>query len=260
MQKRRLNHTPGHRITFKKPEGWVPDGDRNRCQAWSRQNGRQCYNSPKQFDKWCRMHYKSGIGAPGNKFALKYGLYEVGLHEDEKELWPHLKTGDLTDEINLCRLNLRRHCRAQKLWEEQRGHYNSAVRAMVEEAVGTTAAAEFFHLETVEVKDGTKPVHVGEGIVEQEPFKENKVIRRRTDFAAEIKSLVRTIRSLEETQLKLMEEGGGEDYARRLADDIRAFGDTASTTLPGGVEFGGPLINGGGIAPPVQPPTQKRTL
>lgn len=243
MQKRKLNHVAEHKLAFRKPPGWEPNGDPGQCQAWSKQNARQCHNPPKTLGKWCRMHYK--VGPPmGDKRAWRYGLYEDGLHEHEKEIWTHLKTGDLTDEIGFCRISLRRYCIAQVMWEQQRGHYNVQLHDDVEGLLGTAAASDFFELDHMEIKSGERVVGNAEEGYSTEPVKEIKVIRRKKDFAKEIKALVRTIRGLEETQASLMAEAGGEDYARRLVDDIRAFGAGVSNTMPGGLMFGGAPVGG----------------
>ena len=124
------------------------------------------------------------------------------------------------------------------MWESQKGIFNEQVRQGIKAALGSTVAAELFNVESIELKEAVITAQVvadGEDIpiTLSTPTAETKVIRRKMDFSAEILKYARLIISLEEMQLKLMEEGGGEDYARRLANDIREFGDAALATLPG---------------------------
>lgn len=180
-----------------------------------------------------------GTGVPpGVKNALKYGLYSVGHTEEEKSLYPHMKIGTLDDEIRNARLMLRRACKAQLLWEYQKGIFNEQIRQGVKAALGSTTAAELFHVDTVEIKEGIITADVvadGEDIPVQigTPVSETKIIRRKADFSAEILKYTKLVMKLEQTQHQLMQEGSGEDYARQLAEDLRAFGDNALSTMPG---------------------------
>jgi hypothetical protein len=160
------------------------------------------------------------------------------MTEEEKLIYPHMEMGNVEEEAKQARLMLRRACKAQLMWEHQRGVFNEYIRQNVKAALGNTVAAELFSIDSIELKEG---VLTADMVVDGEevpiavgaPTSETKVIRKRTDFSAEIVKYTRLIVTLEETQLKLREQGGGEDYARRLADDIRLFGDNAMGTLPG---------------------------
>ncbi len=182
---------------------------------------------------------KGGPGIPdGVKIALKHGLYSVGMHEEEKKLWPHMQMGNVEHEAKHARIMLRRACKAQLMWERQRGMFNEQVRQNVKAALGHATAAELFSLESMEIKEGMLAADmVVEGeevpIAVPTPTSETKVVHKRTDYSTEIVKYTRLIIALEETQLKLMQEGSGEDYARQLAEDLRLFGDNAMGTMPG---------------------------
>lgn len=177
-------------------------------------------------------------GPPGNTNAVTTCFYIQGFTEEEKKDLAHVKMGNVQDELMVARTMLARACRAQLMWERQKGMFNEQVRMSVKAALGNTVAAELFSVESIELKEGILTADViadGEEIPVQisTPTSETKVIRRKTDFSAEIVRYARLVISLEETQLKLMEEGSGEDYVRKLAEDIRAFGDAAMGLMPG---------------------------
>jgi hypothetical protein len=180
---------------------------------------------------------KGGPGAPpGNRRPLTHGFYTDAFTEGEKEDLAHVKMGNVHDELLVARTMLARGCRAQLMWERQKGIFNEQVREGVKAALGSTVAAELFHVESVEIKEGMTAAYMvkdGEEPMEPTPVQETKVIRRKTDFSAEILKYAKLIMALEETQLRLMDEGSGEDYARKLAEDIREFGDAAMALMPG---------------------------
>ena len=181
-------------------------GDRGPCKNWAMPNGR------------CRMHGGKSTGAPkGSKNATTYGIYTVGIKEDEKPLWEDIKIGSLDDELRLLRLQLMRAVKAQKEFEEDDENSERG-------------------FENHELSSATETIKVGKKKVKE--TKKSSKVRKRPDFRRIIYELTGRIADLE-TKRALILEGGGDDIPKMeelgkdMAEALDGFDSAPGATQAG---------------------------
>ena len=81
--------------------------------------GTPCKRPPLAGKRRCRLHGGASTGAgnparPGNRNALKHGLYSDRLTDDEKALLEQIQVGSLDEEIRLARVLLMRTMEAEE--------------------------------------------------------------------------------------------------------------------------------------------------
>ena len=230
---------------------WTEDNrkkpPRSKCELPSRQTGIPCRNWAMPNGR-CRLHGGKNVPPPkGSKRALKHGLYSKGVLKDEEGLLPHIKLGSLDEEISMLKLKLRRAYIAQKLWMEQRGlvekeieaEYDSfdndeeppkrrLVRTVEELEAKRAGLSNFFPISTVETS--RSKVYDQEGNPHYNYSK--KILKKKEDYSAEIKSLSRLIAHLEMRRKELLSQS--EDTVKNLVKGFRDFAEQAEQTLPGG--------------------------
>jgi len=216
----------------------------SRCDLPSRQTGKPCKNWAMPNGR-CRLHGGKNVPPPkGSKRALKHGLYAKGILKDEEGLLPQDKLGSLDEELNMLRLKLRRAYIAQRMWMEQRGHIQEQidiepddlvvkppsrlVRSLEELEAKKLGVDDFFFVSTVE-NTKTK-MHDEAGVAHYNYSK--KVLKKKEDYSAEIKSLSRLIAHLEMRRKDLSDQS--EDTIKNLVKEFRDFASQAEQTLPGG--------------------------
>ena len=94
---------------------------KTQCGAKTRA-GTPCNRSPLAGKRRCRLHGGASTGAgrparPGNRNALKHGLYSDRLTDEEKALLEMMPVGSLDEEIRLARVLLMRTMEAEEMEE-----------------------------------------------------------------------------------------------------------------------------------------------
>jgi len=140
------------------------------CQAFGLENGR------------CRMHGGTNKGAPGNRNAVKHGIYAAYFTDAEKQTLDEIKLGEVDQELRLCRVRLMRALKAEQ--------DNGARPELLEVVVKTEPGAD------------------GEG---QGATKTGERRFKRTDYVSIIDRLMGRIESLERTRAELLKAGAGEE-------------------------------------------------
>ena len=196
------------------------------CAAWAMANGR------------CRMHGGKSTGPKdrekaaesqrGNSNAERHGLYAVGMYPTEMDIYGTIAVGSLEDEIKMTKLLLRRACRAQLMWEMARGEISRASNSTVRDKMLESGLWDVDELTT---ETGIAGVTKEGEIVD---IDKQRIVRRKTSFADEIRHYERLLAKLEETHARLQEADTDEDMVARLAEDLRAFTDNAGKLMPGG--------------------------
>ena len=202
------------------------------CKRWAMPNGR------------CRLHGGKAPDPPpapkGHKRSLVHGLYSSGLTQEEKTLYKSIKIDELDDELRMLKLKLRKAYKAQRMWEEQQ---QSKVKRRLIRSIEMKERLEEIipDLMTIRIEKSTesRPIFAGldenkDPIISYLTTTKRKVIRRKTDFSAEIIKLSNTIARLAIRRKELLETAKGEDLVKKLVKDFRTFADDAAETLPGG--------------------------
>lgn len=219
--------------------GKVIDPVRPRCGAHSKRSGKPCRNWAMPNGR-CRMHGGTSTGPTaagrakiseinkGNKNAENLGLYADGMHPHEQDIYGMVAVGDLQHEIRMTRLMLKRAYRAQFIWEAVRGQIARTREHGIKEAMLESGLWDIDELVTETGTTGFDKDGIPQDIDKQ------RVVRRKTDFNAEIRQYAKLLDRLENTQRQLLEGASDADLVARLAEDLRAFNDNAVGTLPGG--------------------------
>lgn len=228
---------PGNNGPDTDADGKVIDPVRPRCGAHSRRTGRPCRNWAMANGR-CRLHggkstgpkdkEKASASKLGNKHTVEHGLYAVGMHPEEKDIYGTIAIGSLQDEIKMTKLLLRRACRAQLLWEVARGEINATENHSVREVM---IESGLYDVDELITETGVAGVDKEGNIID---IDKQRIARRKTSFADEIRHYERLLAKLEETHARLQEAGTDEDTVARLAEDLRAFTDNAGALMPGG--------------------------
>lgn len=149
------------------------------CGAKSR-SGIPCQSRPVNGKNRCRMHGGNNPGQPkGCKNARKYGIYEAGLTDAEKETYFEIPLGNLDHEIRVIKIQLARALKAQQ---------ESTSKSFVQKDTKTVSETRTDN--TLEREEKT---------------------RREPDFARIINSFTGRITSLENTRAAILSEGVTDD-------------------------------------------------
>lgn len=215
----------GARCEAKKRDGSL-------CQNWAMPNGR------------CRLHGGKAVPAPkGSQRALKHGLYAKGFINDELKILPHIRLGNIDDEIKLLKIKLRRAWTAQRMWEEKHKEIQEKAKGDDNQIEGFVRRSKrrltrslnkpsidsHYRLESVETT--VAKVHDREGV--EHTNRSVKAVTKKEDYSQEIKHLTRLISNLEATRAKDL-GGSGSEGLRSLVEEFREFSNEAAETLPGG--------------------------
>jgi hypothetical protein len=181
----------------------------------------------------CRLHGGKSTGpspenAAGNSNALQHGLYSVGMHPHEMDIYGTIEIGTMKDEIKITKLLLRRACRAQLMWELARGEISRAGGSTVRDKMLESGLWDVDELTT---ETGVAGIDKEGNIVD---IDKQRIVRRKTSFTDEIRHYERLLAKLEETHARLQEGAGDEDMVARLAEDLRDFTNNAGPLMPGG--------------------------
>jgi len=144
------------------------------CKRYARENGR------------CNLHGGKSTGAPGNKNALKFGIYSQGIKESEEDLWRQIEVGTLDDEIKIMKIQLARAVKAQREFEEEI------------ETAGSDKGKTGFELSEIKASD-------------LDGKKRKEVIKKRPDFRKIIYTLSGRIGKLEAQRKNISEDGGNNE-------------------------------------------------
>ena len=76
------------------------------CTAKAKQTGERYKDHASHGKKVCYIHGGApGFGAqPGNKNALKHGIYSKSICENDQVLWNYIPTDSIDDEIKIAKL------------------------------------------------------------------------------------------------------------------------------------------------------------
>ncbi|KKN33856.1 hypothetical protein LCGC14_0799360 [marine sediment metagenome] len=220
------------------------------CGAHSRRSGKPCRNGAMNNGR-CRMHGGTNTDPKpaynGAKqwetAAITHGIYaDVGLHDEEYPIYPGIiqQLGTLDEELNMARVKLRRCYRAQLHWEQVKDELSGALG---DSGLYMQIALDnhILELDELNTKDGSVYVPSGEEGVpgEIKDVSTTRMRRKIHDYSLEIQQYTKLIRSLEATRVDLLAAGtGGEDYVRKLSEDLRDFQEGTTDSMPGGAEFG----------------------
>lgn len=141
-----------------------------------------------EFPHRCRRHGGCASPKPGNTNALKHGIYSEALMDGEREIYDAITVGDLTHEIKITKIRLRRALRAERDQHLLLANSDTAEQQKALTLESTDADTE----------------RVGGGLPR---VTKTRVVRRATDFGEVINRLVNQLVKLE-SQRVLM--GGGE--------------------------------------------------
>ena len=159
----------------------------------TRDGHRYCRRTPEpgqvgEFPHRCKYH--GGLASPpaGNTNALKHGIYSDALFDEEHEVYDRIGVGDLTHEIKITKIRLRRALKAERQQQLQLASADSKEqqKALALESTDTDSS------------------RVGNGLVKTVA---TKVSRRATDFGEVINRLVNQLVKLEGQRVLM---GGGE--------------------------------------------------
>jgi len=194
----------------------------NRCRGKAFGNGR------------CRIH--GGLQCPGVKdvpykpdWILTAGLYSDRIGADELDVYQTLKCGSLEQELRLLRVQLRRALKAQDEWERAQLELGAKVEG-ADGMIVPEGLLRHYYTEAYEheQKDGVD--NHGDPVTEDK----RKVVRRRNDYKAEIKTLLNLISSVEAVHHAIIKDDLADgDAVERLARDLRKFARDAVGTMPG---------------------------
>jgi len=191
------------------------EGKGLKCKNWAMPNGR------------CRIHGGAVKGmAKGEKRALTHGLYEAGLHEEEKVIYDTIMLGSVDEELKMLKIKLRRCHRAQRMWEEQRIEVNEEL----EDTLTGDKTRNHFDVESVEEHAG----HYLDKKGKKHRISKRKIIRSKKDFSADILRYTRLVADLEIKRKELIQGLGDKDFIEKMVKEFRGFSDGAVGTLPGG--------------------------
>jgi len=126
-----------------------------------------------------------------------FGIYETGLHDEEKEFYPHIELGKLDHELKMARLKLRRSYQIQKRFEEQ-------MNLEIQYELG------------LEDMPATAP--------------RLKIL----DHTGQINLYTKLIMKLEIVHKQLTDDLSKKDVIEEFVSQFREFSDQAVATLPGG--------------------------
>ena len=154
------------------------------CGAKTRAGG-SCKAPPMENGR-CRVHGGPSTGAPkGNTNALKHGIYSKHFTDEELEIAEKIELGDVSNELRLCRIRLRRALDAEE------------------------AACGEPELEEVLERDGGGPMVASE---------ERR--SRVRDYPKMVDVLLARIESLEKTRAALLRAlSGGDEIGDIMRDD-----------------------------------------
>jgi hypothetical protein len=229
------NMSEWNKYNRKKPVG-------SRCGAKTR-SGRPCQSFAMPNGR-CRMH--GGIVKPwknknqfqpGNKAAVKHGLYCSELSDEEIELLPYVKLGTLDEEIRMLKLKLRRAYIAQRMWLEQRERVEEQLerdfdapprRKRLARTKKDLEARHHLNISSLEVNKAI--FYDRYGVPHTNVSK--KVLRKKEDYSQEIRALSKLIGQLEIRRKDLLQQS--QDSIKDLVQKFRDFSDAPLSTLPGG--------------------------
>ena len=151
------------------------------------------------FPHRCKLHGGCTGAKPGNTNSLKHGIYSESLLEGEQAVYDSITVGDLTHEIKITKIRLRRALKAER--EQQL-------------KLASPDAREQQRALSLESTDSDSE-RVGDG---EAKVTKTRVVRRATDFGEVINRLVNQLVKLEGQRVLM---GGGEgldaDEQARLA-------------------------------------------
>lgn len=196
-------------------------------------NGNRC-RRPAFANGRCRIH--GGLVCPGvpehahkPDWVLTAGLYSDRIGADELDVYQTLKCGSLEQELRLLRVQLRRALKAQDDWEREQLELGVTVEG-ADGMIVPEKLLHHYHTEAYEheTKDGVD--NHGDPVTEDK----KKVVRRRHDYKAEIKTLLNLISSTEAVHHAIIKDDLADgDAVERIARDLRKFARDAVGTMPG---------------------------
>jgi hypothetical protein len=207
--------------------------ERPMCGAKTKQTGNPCTNVAMANGR-CRLHGGKSTGPKkpnkpmGNSLAQTHGLYAVGMYPEEMDMYGTIAIGSLQDEIRIAKILLRRAMRAQLMWEMARGEIARANSGQVRQVMLESGLWDVDELTT---ETGVAGVDKDGNIID---IDKQRIVRRKTDFANEIRQYQRLLVSLEAEHARLQEGGQDDDTVAQLAEDLRLFTDNAGPLMPGG--------------------------
>lgn len=170
------------------------------------------------------------------KANLKHGIYsERGLMEDEHAIYDTIQNtiGTLDHELNMARITLRRAYNAQRKIEAARDEL-AAVADDREEFLRIAVSHKIVTLKQIEDQEGQELIKNKDGSSYLEDVVKSKITRIIHDYNVDILKFTKSIRELEQARKELLEtEDFGDDFVRKLAEDLRRFSLNADQTMQG---------------------------
>lgn len=188
----------------------------------------------------CRMHGGTNRGNPKpnkesvRKSRTQYGIYaDVGLLDDEYPVYEGIqgKIGTLDEELHMARVKLRRAYKAQHDLENAKDELAAAADDK-EKFIRVAISHKLLSIDTLE--DKTDSMAMGNKDDRYlEDIAKSSMIRRIRDYSDDIHRFTRLIKKLEQARKELLEtEDWGDDFIRKLAEDLRLFFEKANVTIP----------------------------
>jgi hypothetical protein len=174
-------------------------------------NGKYCWNPPadpagrKKIPFRCAQHGGLATGAPkGTRNGVAGGIYAECLFDDEIALWDSLRADDLTEEIMVSKLRLKRALKAERMQE--------TILASLDEEERRKALEDHEYVSELRIKDGEIETH-------------EKKTRKVRDYARQVHLIANELRAFVQCQLELLGAGAGsaEDSARAVRDFVASM-------------------------------------
>jgi len=231
----------------KKPKKPRKKPDRPVCGAKRSNNRGFCQSTVVFKNGRCRLHGGTNKGPKKQKVkkerqrdSVVHGIYAHNYYlEGETQAYAEVltKIGSLDEEINLNRMMLRRVSSYQSKLDAARMDLLEVANDK-EEFIRVALAHKLLTVKEIEDQEGQVPIGDREGRYLTEIAK-SRMIRKVENFNSEIRKYTQTIKRLEQARKEFLEtEDWGEDFVRKLAEDLRKFSSNADSTVPMGLGSG----------------------
>jgi len=207
----------------------------------------------------CRMHggtrkkgykRKKKDTLPAKKASTVHGIYaDVALLDDEYPVYPGIQgtIGTLDEELHIARITLRRVLKAQRNLEAVRADLANAAYDK-DEFLRVAISHKLLTVEEIEEHSNRSYSDPNDDDNYFEIAK-SKMVRKIQDYSKDIRKYTDLVRKLEQARKELLEtEDWGEDFVRKLAEDLRRFAANADH-----ITIGGEITMGKGSYPGVNP-------
>ncbi len=219
------------------------DGTLNRiCGVKNKTTGKPCMSIRLMKNGRCRIHGgRNNTKKIKDEHAPRVASIKTGIHTskkaeesiyassalltDELPVYDSVtnKLGTLDDELTMARIKLRRAYKAQKELDEIKDSLQYAAAADKREFINLAAKNKLITQDHAQMYLDASDEHF-----QLTDFAKTRIIHRLCDYSDEIAKFTELVKKLETARKELLATTDmGDDVVRRLAEDLRAFGENA---------------------------------